>query len=96
MSAIAASQQVQVALTGPLYLTIDQLAKAIPASRRTLDNWKKAGILPYVQIGRVIRYDLAEVRSALEQRFKVHPAKDKPYEVRPRVKPKAAKAIAAK
>jgi Helix-turn-helix domain len=75
---------VQVALTGPLYLTIDQLAKAIPASRRTLDNWKKAGILPYIQIGRVIRYDLGEVRAALEQRYKVQPAKDNSYGLRVR------------
>ena len=56
----------------PLYLSIDQLAEAIPASRRSVDNWKRWGWIPYFKIGGMIRFDLAAVRAALEKRFLVH------------------------
>ncbi len=38
-------------LVEPLYLNIDQLAEAIPASRRSVDNWKRWGWIPYYKIG---------------------------------------------
>ena len=59
-------------LVEPLYLNIDQLAEAIPASRRSVDNWKRWGWIPYYKIGGMIRFDLAAVRVALEKRFLVH------------------------
>ena len=59
-------------LVEPLYLSIDQLAEAIPASRRSVDNWKRWGWIPYYKIGGMIRFDLAAVRLALEKRFLVH------------------------
>jgi hypothetical protein len=56
----------------PLYLNKPQLAQSLPASERSIDNWKKWGWIPYLKIGGMIRYDLAAVRAALEKRFIVH------------------------
>ncbi|MGA7905121.1 MAG: helix-turn-helix domain-containing protein, partial [Terrimicrobiaceae bacterium] len=56
----------------PLFLNIAQLAEALPASRRSVDNWKRWGWIPYYKIGGMIRFDLAAVRAALEKRFLVH------------------------
>jgi hypothetical protein len=66
-------------LVKPLYLDIYQLAEAIPASRRSIDNWKQKGWIPYYKIGGMIRYDLAAVRAALEKRFLVHSPARKPH-----------------
>jgi hypothetical protein len=59
-------------LVEPLYLNKPQLAQSLPASERSVDNWKKWGWIPYLKIGGMIRYDLAAVRAALEKRFIVH------------------------
>ena len=87
---------VQVCLTQPLYLNVEQLARAIPASRRTLEYWRDEGIIPYIKVGRVIRYELVGVKAALESRFLVKPIKDKPYKIPARGKAKLAALAAAK
>jgi hypothetical protein len=58
-------------LVEPLYLNAEQLAQSLPASRRSVDNWKSWGWIPYYKIGGMVRFDLAAVRSALEKRFLV-------------------------
>jgi predicted DNA-binding transcriptional regulator AlpA len=40
-------------------------------SLRTVDNWMEQGILPYLKIGKVIRFDSDEVDLAIA-RFKVN------------------------
>jgi hypothetical protein len=45
-----------------------QLLTKLPISRRTLGNWKAAGILPYIKIGRRCLYDWASVQGALLRR----------------------------
>jgi hypothetical protein len=35
---------------------------------------KAAGVIPFRKIGRLVFYDVAEVRRALDRRFKVEPA----------------------
>ena len=57
-----------------IYITPTQLAQAIPCSRRTLDIWKSQGFLPFIKIGRLVRYDLNEVKAAIEKKFKVKAA----------------------
>ena len=43
-------------------------------SVRTVGNWQKRGIIPYLQISkRFVRFDLSEVKAALEQLYKVQP-----------------------
>jgi len=45
-----------------------QLLAKLPISRRTLDNWKATGVLPYIKIGRRCLYDWASVHGALLRR----------------------------
>jgi excisionase family DNA binding protein len=55
----------------------DQLAAAIRVSRRTIDQWRADGVLPYIKVGAVVRFDLADVLAALRERFTVQAKKAK-------------------
>ena len=47
------------------------VAKRCTISPRTVDNWMREGILPYLKIGKVIRFDPDAVDLAIA-RFKVN------------------------
>jgi hypothetical protein len=49
----------------------DQLAAAIHVSRRTIDQWRADGVVPYIKVGAVVRFDLADVLAVLRERFRV-------------------------
>jgi DNA-binding XRE family transcriptional regulator len=49
----------------PLILTTEQLSKKIGVSPTTLVNWRRNKVLPFMKIGLVVRYDLADVLAAL-------------------------------
>jgi excisionase family DNA binding protein len=55
-------------------LTRKQLAEAENVSIETVINWEEQGIIPFLKIGHVIRFDLAKVEKALEK-FERVPAK---------------------
>ena len=55
----------------------DQLAAAIRVSRRTVDQWRADGVVPYIKVGSVVRFDLADVLAALRERFCVRAKKAK-------------------
>ena len=63
--------QPAVTPTEPFYINREQLAHTIPVSPRTIDEWRLKGWIPFLKIGGVVRFDLAEVKLALERRFKV-------------------------
>jgi hypothetical protein len=63
--------QIPVTSLGPLLTNKAGVAKAMTVSERTVDYWREQGIIPYLSLGnRFIRFDLNEVRQALE-RYKV-------------------------
>lgn len=37
-------------------------------SLRTVENWMKQGLIPYVKIGKLVRFNLDEVQAALSAR----------------------------
>ena len=45
-----------------------QMAARLAVTPRTLENWMKLGYVPYIRIGRVVRYDLEEVIGTLKRR----------------------------
>ena len=51
-------------------LTAQQLADHMGVSTRTIGNWKAAGIISFIRIGRVVRFDLEEVEAGLDK-FKI-------------------------
>ena len=55
----------------PFLVTRDQLAVAVVTSARTIDNWREQGIIPFIKVGGVVRFDVAKVKHALESRFEV-------------------------
>ena len=63
---------IPVTTVGPLLVTKSACAKALSVSERTLDYWRRAGVVPALEIGpRFVRFDLAEVRAALDRRYKM-------------------------
>jgi hypothetical protein len=54
-----------------LFVGTSEAAAAIPVSRRTFDQWRMQGVIPYLHVGGVIRYDLNAVKAALEKRHLV-------------------------
>ena len=51
-----------------MYLTSKDLEKKYQISRSTVDNWKKEG-LPYIKIGRSVRFVEKEVEKWINERF---------------------------
>jgi excisionase family DNA binding protein len=45
------------------------LAKLLQVHRRTIERWKRANVIPYKQVGRVILFDKDEVFKALNIRY---------------------------
>jgi predicted site-specific integrase-resolvase len=50
------------------FLDEKQLLARLPISRRTLDNWKAKGLLPFIKTGRRCLYDWPSVHDALLRR----------------------------
>jgi excisionase family DNA binding protein len=48
-----------------------QVAAATGVSLRTIDQWRENGIIPFLKIGGVIRFDLDQVMAALRERYEV-------------------------
>jgi hypothetical protein len=63
---------ISVVIPGPIFITKAQLSEAIATSPRTIDSWRERGIIPFIKIGGVVRFDLAKVKAAMEKRFEVH------------------------
>jgi excisionase family DNA binding protein len=49
-------------------ITIDELAALWSVPRATLYNWVNQGRLPYVKLGRSLRFDLVQIEEFRQQR----------------------------
>jgi excisionase family DNA binding protein len=47
-------------------VTPQQLAERLQVSLRTVTNWKARHIIPFIKIGKVVRFSVGNVLSALE------------------------------
>lgn len=52
-------------------VTRQHLAAHLSLSLRTVDELTRKGVLPFFKIGRSVRYDLAEVETAMRERCRV-------------------------
>ncbi len=57
---------VNAAMREPL-LTKHEAARFFQVSSRCLDDWMARGLVPYLKIGRTVRFRLADVQSFLEK-----------------------------
>jgi excisionase family DNA binding protein len=49
------------------FLTTEELAKLLKVTPKTIVNWRIAKVVPFFQVGHVIRYDASRVLAALER-----------------------------
>jgi excisionase family DNA binding protein len=49
-----------------------EMAEHFKISVRTTDNWMKRGLLPYIRIGKNVRFKLSDVEESLIRCFKIH------------------------
>jgi hypothetical protein len=47
-------------------ITKAEIAKRLSASQRSIDNWEKKGLIRKIKVGRLSRYDWAEVVQKLK------------------------------
>ena len=52
-----------------VYLRSRDLEQKYQVSRATIDNWKKQG-MPFIKIGRSVRFDEKEIEKWIRERFK--------------------------
>lgn len=53
------------------YETSRQLAERLGVCHRTIQVWQSKGILPFLKLGKVVRFIPAQVDAALAQRFAI-------------------------
>ena len=58
----------QAALAGFQLVSADELARLLGVPPVTIYSWKRRGKIPYLQLERCIRFDLAEIKDWLEKR----------------------------
>ena len=46
----------------------DQLARRVGVTTRTLESWMRLGYVPFIKIGRSVRFDQEDVMRALKRR----------------------------
>jgi len=49
-----------------------EAARRLDLSKRTLDEWMRNGRIPYLKIGRTVRFRWESVIARLEERFRVN------------------------
>ena len=52
-----------------VYLRSKDLEQKYQVSRATIDNWKKQG-MPFIKIGRSVRFDEVEIEKWIKESFK--------------------------
>jgi excisionase family DNA binding protein len=55
-------------IRGKLWWSKNDVAQVFNVSRKTVFNWMQRRLIPYVRIGRTIRFDPAEVKAAILKR----------------------------
>jgi excisionase family DNA binding protein len=53
------------------YLTKEELAKRLKKTVRTIENWQRRGVLPFVKIGPCVLFYWPDVKEHLQANFRV-------------------------
>lgn len=53
------------------YITKEEVAKRLKKTVRTVENWMRKGILPFVKAGRSVLFKWADVEAHLHEHFRV-------------------------
>jgi excisionase family DNA binding protein len=55
------------------YITIEEVAQRLKKTPRTVRNWQKRRVIPFIKIGRSVLFRWREIEAHLEQNFRVLP-----------------------
>ncbi|MDH6306756.1 excisionase family DNA binding protein [Parabacteroides sp. PF5-5] len=55
---------------GERYLTSEELCSILKISRRTLQDYRKNGVLPFIQLPGKVLFRESDIRKVLEERFR--------------------------
>ncbi len=58
------------------YVTKPEIAKHLRVSVRTVDNMMARNDIPYLILGRLVRFKIAEVDEALANKYRIAPANE--------------------
>ncbi|MCM1295911.1 MAG: helix-turn-helix domain-containing protein [Muribaculaceae bacterium] len=61
--------EIKPTLFGECYLTTEQVMTYLHISRRTLQNYRDRGIIPYTAIGGTLLYSESKINEVLEQNY---------------------------
>lgn len=53
------------------FVTKQQLAQHFNVTVRTIENWQRRGVLPYVKHGKIVRFKLSEVEAYWSEHFTI-------------------------
>ena len=53
------------------YITKEEVAKRLKKTVRTVENWQRKGILPFVKAGHSVLFKWAEVEAHFHEHFRV-------------------------
>jgi excisionase family DNA binding protein len=59
-------------------ITKEQLSKKVGVTPRTIESWMRLGHIPYIKIGRSVRFDEGDVLKSLKRR---HGRNMDPYDI---------------
>lgn len=59
-------------------LTKQETAEYFRVEERTIEMWMKARLIPYVRIGRTVRFRMSDLLLELDGRFRVPPKRREP------------------
>ena len=61
--------EIEPSLLGERYLTTEQMMTRFHISRRTLQNYRDKGIIPYTSIGGTLLYSESKINEVLERNY---------------------------
>jgi excisionase family DNA binding protein len=70
-AARATPPQVAVAEWSDEFMTKKELAARLKVTERTVDNWRRRGVLPFVKVGKVVIFQWSDVVQQLKANFRV-------------------------
>ena len=72
MKPLPSPSRAEAATPAKALINRKQLAAAASVSLRTVDEWRERGIIPFLKINGIVRFDFDEVMTTLRARYGVH------------------------
>ena len=61
----------ETALVADGYITKQEVARRLNKSVRTIENWQKAGYIPFIKAGHSVLFQWGDIQAHLQRNFRV-------------------------